>query len=128
MIKHKVIVLGILVVLLGMPIISHAAFFQSFGGRIIQTKATEIQTLEATNYECTNPQGSIKIKPVGKSPVSYVTQFYNNTRTTPRSGQQVLGLYQRSGAFVACVFKGLPPNGVVLNLNQIMFDWGTSQH
>lgn len=123
--KHKVIVLGILVVLFGMPTISHGIFYQSFGGRVTNTKATKIDILEKSGWTCAWFTGSLAINPVS-GPRSYLTNsFINSTRTTPRVGQQVLGLYSMIPTPVTCIFPE-PPATQIVPLPTINLPWGTS--
>jgi len=133
---------------------AHASLGSVFGGRIIFKPATEIATLEATNYNCQAGLAggtSISIAPIGSpagTPVSYyipafikpVTGLYHTKsglfsyyltpdtdeeyKTTTIPGQLILGLH--SGIFgVACVYQGYPPIVVVVPLSIITY-FGTS--
>ena len=69
-----------------------------FGGRIISTKAVEIQELEYMGYECPVFGSSISITPIGSplgTPTSYFIPFYNisKTGTSIMTGQLIIGKY-----------------------------------
>ncbi|MFA5095542.1 MAG: hypothetical protein WC447_02705 [Candidatus Paceibacterota bacterium] len=69
-----------------------------FGGKIINTKATEVTILEATGYVCPMSGTSISITPIG-SPIGTPTDYFipsyitSKTRTTPTMSQLILGRY-----------------------------------
>ena len=79
-----------------------------FGGRIINTTATEIQTLQSSGWECIVPGTSITIRPI-KSPATYIIPagVISKTKTTPRSGQWILGKY--SGKTTVTCTRACPP-------------------
>ena len=69
-----------------------------FGGRIIYTKALEIEEMEAAGYICPMFGTSISIIPIGSppgTPTSYFIPSYitSKTRTIPAVGQLILGRY-----------------------------------
>lgn len=125
MIKHKVLVLGLAVFIVGIPAISNAAFYQSFGGRVLNQKAIQLDVLEKTGWTCAWLTGSVTITPV-KGPASYlITNPLNSTRTKVAANQQILGLYSPTPTPVTCTF----PNGAtqVVSLPTITIPWGTSR-
>ncbi|KKQ88029.1 MAG: hypothetical protein UT09_C0005G0011 [Parcubacteria group bacterium GW2011_GWF2_38_8] len=100
-----------------------------FGGRIINTKALEIEALEGVNFECIVVGSTISIIPIGSpagTPASYFipTFITSKTRTTPSVGQLILGKYSTKTP-ITCIFKGIPPVTVVVNLDTITL-FGTS--
>lgn len=109
---------------------SPVSFGNFFGGRIIITKATKIATLESTGYVCFIPGTTISIFPMGSpvgTPTDYLIPSYvtPRTRTTPRTGQLILGKY--SGQMtVSCTLPGDPPITTTVSLNTITL-FGTSR-
>lgn len=81
---------------------------KDFGGRIIKTTATRIQTLQNSGWSCIVPGTSIDIKPI-KGPSSYMIPLTtkSKTNTTPASGQQIIGKY--SGKTVITCTRSCPP-------------------
>lgn len=99
---------------------------QSFGGRIIMTKALEIQTLESSGFTCTVPGTTIQVKPI-KGPSSYIIPYgvKSKTNTTPSVGQQVIGKYAGKTS-VICILEGDPPITITVTLDTINL-FGTSK-
>ena len=104
----KKVVFAVLIIsfsIFTIPKITHADIFSGifkmlaniqkpFGGRILNTTAVEIQTLEDTGWTCEVPGTSITIKPV-RGPASYAIPagVVSKTNTTPEDGQSIKGLY-----------------------------------
>lgn len=100
-----------------------------FGGRITNTKATEIQSMESSNYKCTVPGTTITIKPVTKSsPTTFLipSSVKSKTNTTARAGQQIKGLYSQSKTTITCIYQGYPPSQSTVQLTPITM-YGTSR-
>ncbi|MFZ2205667.1 MAG: hypothetical protein WAV23_03695 [Minisyncoccia bacterium] len=89
---------------------------QPFGGKIIKTKATQIQTLEAT-HTCVVPGDTIDIKSI-KGPISYFISYSTLPKTNSRisSNQQILGMYTGKTPII-CTLKITPftPQTVILD-------------
>ncbi|MFA5936831.1 MAG: hypothetical protein WC822_03060 [Candidatus Paceibacterota bacterium] len=105
------------------------SFGKFFGGKIISTKATEIQILEGSGYTCPMYGTSISIVPIGSpagTPTSYYIPSYVTpmTRTTPMTGQQILGVY--GGQTMISCFITYPPDIRVVSLTSIIL-FGTSR-
>lgn len=131
--KHALLtassILAILVVIVAFNIAHAGTVGKAFGGKIINVKATEIQSLEESNYNCNVPGTSITIKPVTKgSPNTFLipTSVKSRTNTTPRAGQQIKGLYSQSKTTIICKFRGTPPSSTSVTLTPITM-YGTSK-
>jgi hypothetical protein len=97
------------------------SIIKSFGGRIIQTKALEIQELEAMGYICMVPGSSISITPIGSpagTPISYFI-LPSKTNTTPMVGQLILGKYSMMKIVIPCIRAGYPPMFSSVSLNKV---------
>jgi hypothetical protein len=103
-------------------------FLKGFGGKIVDNKATEIKSVESSNYKCEVPGTTITIKPVGTYPMSYFipSGVSSKTGTTPRSGQWILGLYSSTVTPITCIFQGTPPSTTIVTLPTISL-YGTSK-
>ena len=131
--KSYVVSFGIIVIFLS-SVSAVYAFSQkkSFGGRITNTTANEVQETESSNYKCAVPGTSISIRTVGmkkKGTMSFVipanVQSKTNTRT--KNNQWILGLQSQSKTSVTCIFQGNPPTEKTLNLDTIDM-YGTSKN
>jgi hypothetical protein len=127
------VIIIVLVILVSIKI-TYAAFniSKGFGGKITQTKATEIQNAESAGYTCKVPGTSITIKPVGNYPTTYVipSSVKSKTNTTTRSNQWILGLYSQTKTTITCTKPCPPPPGneciKTVSLNTISL-FGTSK-
>ena len=75
-----------------------ASFMPQFGGRIIHTKAVEIESLEAMGFLCPTAGSTISITPIGSptgTPISYFIPYgiYSKTGHNTRAGQLIIGKY-----------------------------------
>ncbi len=75
-----------------------------FGGKVLNTKAVEIEALEAASFECLVPGTSITIRPINKAPTSYLipTGIISKTKNAARVGQWILGTYNPTPAIITC--------------------------
>lgn len=92
------------------------------GGRIIQAKASEIQTVETAGFVCP-PTQTILINPVvGSYPKSYIVT--PATGTPVSANKWILGLYMQTVTPITCTH----PEGAttVVNLNTLT-RYGTSR-
>lgn len=124
-----VIVVFVFLLVVAFEIVSAAGATKPFGGRITNTKATEIQSMENSNYKCTVPGTSITIKPVTKSsPTTFLipSSVKSKTNTTARAGQQIKGLYSQSKTTITCIYQGYPPSQSTVQLTPITM-YGTSR-
>lgn len=101
-----------------------------FGGRIVNTKALEIQALESSGYQCYMPGTSISILPIGSpagTPTSYFIPSFviSKTRTTTRTGQLIMGRYLGK-TIIPCIFPSSPPMVISVSLDIITL-FGTSK-
>jgi len=85
---------------------------KQFGGRILNTKATEINNLESQGYTCNTPGTSILIRPIGSpagTPNNFLIPSYvtSKTKTTPTSSQLIMGKY--NGKTTITCRKPCPP-------------------
>jgi hypothetical protein len=120
--------LSILIVIVAFGTVNAATATKSFGGKILNTKATEIQSLESSNYKCAVPGTTITIKAVTKwAPTTYLipSGVTSKNKTTPRAGQQIKGLYSQSKTSITCTFRGTPPSSTTVQLTPITM-FGTS--
>lgn len=123
------IALFVFALIVGFERVSAASSTKAFGGRITNTKATEIQSMESSNYKCTVPGTSITIKPVTKSsPTTFLipSGTKSKTGTTPRAGQVIKGLYSQSKTTITCIYQGSPPSQSTVQLTPITM-YGTSR-
>lgn len=107
-----------------------SAVGKPFGGKIINTKAIEISSLENSNYKCIVPGSTITIKPVtSSSPSTFFipAAVKSRTNTSPRAGQQIKGLYSQSKTTITCIFQGTPPSTTTTTLTPITL-FGTSKY
>lgn len=98
-----------------------------FGGKIINTKASEIAMLEGMGYICYTPGESIEITPI-KGPSSYLIPSGTSSKTGfPLSPSQwIIGLYGNPTTII-CILPGDPPTTQYVNLNTITL-FGNSQN
>lgn len=124
------ILLSMLIVVVAFDRVSAAASAtQPFGGSIVNTKATEIESMENSNYKCVVPGTTITIKSVVKSaPTTYFISSGTKSKTgySPRAGQQIKGLYSNSKTTITCIFQGTPPSTSTVQLTPITL-YGTSR-
>lgn len=101
-------ILVFLFVLITIKIAYAVSLGKDFGGRIIKTTATKVQSLENSGWACVVPGTSIDIRPI-KGPVSYLIPAFvrSKTNTTPASGQQIIGKY--SGKTPIVCTRACPP-------------------
>ncbi len=123
-----ILVVGFLVFFSGEIVL--ASFGSNFGGRILNTTATEIQEKEWSGYTCTPFGTTITIRPIGsppRTPTSYIipTNTRSRTGTTIRSGQLILGKYGGETA-VNCTLNAYPFTITSVYLNTINL-FGTSR-
>jgi len=119
----------VLVILVSIKIAyASLGIYKGFGGKILDSKATEIQTLEDSDYWCAVPGTSITIKPIGNYPTSYVIPYSvkSKTNTTPRSGQWIIGLYSPIKTTVTCILQSYPWTSTTVTLDTISL-YGTSK-
>lgn len=101
-----------------------------FGGRVVNTKAIEIQMLEESGFQCMVPGTSITILPLGSptgTPISYLIPIgvTSRTRNSIDTGQLILGKYFGQVA-ITCVYPSLPPVITSVGLSTITL-FGTSK-
>lgn len=125
-IEVGILIVLILLVLIG---VAHAASVSSskvFGGKIISTKATEIETLESANYSCVVAGETIQINPI-KGPSSYIIPAGTISKTgyKTRTGQWIIGKYSGKTT-ITCTFQGEPPATETVTLDTITL-YGTSK-
>lgn len=96
------------------------------GGKIIDTTAIQIQTLEDASFTCVVPGTSISIIPFNGSPTDYLIPFNvtPKTETTPNINQFILGIYNTAPTPVTCTNDETGAT-VIVNLNAISY-FGTS--
>jgi len=108
------------------PYVPYIPMSNPFGGKIIHTKATEIQTLESTGFVCNVPGETITISPVGKYPTSYLIPYGTTSKTKKPLGKNrwILGVYKGVKTAIICTNE---ETGVTtqVNLNPITL-YGTS--
>lgn len=131
--KSYVVSFGIIVIFLGsVSVASAISQKKSFGGRITNTTANEIEETENANYKCAVPGTSISIRTVGmqkKGTMSFVipTNVRSKTNTRTKNNQWILGLQSQGKTSVTCIFQGTPPNEKTVNLDTIDM-YGTSKN
>ncbi len=122
------VLLSLLIVMAAFDTVSAGAS-KPFGGTIMNTKATEIQSLESSNYKCVVPGSSITIKSKGPkgAPTTYLipAAVKSKTNTTARAGQAIKGLYSTSKTTITCIYQGYPPSTTTTQLTPITM-YGTS--
>jgi len=112
--------IAIFVVLASIQIVyAYSTAGQLFAGKIVNTKATEIQRLEDENYSCNVPGSSITIQSY-KGPTSYLIPSGTSAKTgTVADGHLIMGKYTSSSATVTCIYRGYPPREQTVTLNKI---------
>jgi hypothetical protein len=110
--------------------IAFASFAKPFGGRILYTKAIEIQMLESTGYVCFVLGETITIKPIGSpmgTPMSYFIPFSVRSKTgnSLRMGQLILGKYGIK-TLITCELTYPPWTPATVSLDTITL-FGTSR-
>jgi len=124
-----VILLSLLIVLVAFDRVSAASATQPFGGRIVNAKATEIESMEGANYKCVVPGNTITIKSNDSTdPTTYFISAGTKSKTgySPRAGQQIKGKYSNSKTTITCIYQGYPPNTETVQLTTIEL-YGTSR-
>lgn len=95
---------------------------RSFGGKITNTKADEIERLENSNFKCSVPGSTITINPVNKnSPRTYVipSNVRSETNNQLKRNQLILGLYSVGKTTVTCKYQGWPPRQETVTLDTL---------
>jgi hypothetical protein len=70
------------------------SFGEIFGGKITNTKATEIEELENAGYQCETNGSTITINPIKGGETYFIPDGVNSvTRNTIATGQWILGKY-----------------------------------
>ncbi len=96
-------------VLVGIKIVYAAGLAEKlFGGKIIHTKATEIQSLEASGWTCVVPGTSIAIKPI-KGPVDYFIPLSTTSETKKKPATRKLIMGKYSGKTTITCTRICPP-------------------
>lgn len=92
------------------PFQSKAFFGGYFGGKIINSKASRIETLENSNYSCAVPGTTIEIQPQ-KGPKSYLIPktITSKTKEKIKKGQNIIGTYIGITPII-CIYNGYPPS------------------
>ena len=98
-------------------------FMPQFGGRIIHTKAIEIQELEAAGFQCLVPGSTFSITPIGSpisTPISYFIPagIYSKTGYSTRAGQLIIGKYSFK-TIISCMQTYYPFMTVPVSLNTV---------
>lgn len=132
--KSYVVSFGIIAIFLGsVSVVAAFSQYKSFGGRITNTTANEVEETENSNYKCAVPGTSISIRTVGmkkKGTMSFLipanVQSKTNTRT--KNNQWILGLTGQGQSTVNCIFQGTPPNEKTVNLDSSIDMYGTSKN
>ncbi|MFH1608915.1 MAG: hypothetical protein ABH951_02795, partial [Patescibacteria group bacterium] len=97
-----------------------------FGGKIINTKALEIKTLESSNYHCNVSGETLEVNPIkGPSSFAISSGTQNKTGYKIRSGQWIIGKYSGKTT-ITCIFQGEPPSTQTVTLDTITL-YGTSK-
>ncbi len=104
---------------------------KALGGKITRsTRATNIESIENSNYKCTVAGSSFSLKPVGtgNSTTNYMVPAgtTSRTRNMMQEGQWLLGMFNISPTTITCVFQGTPPNEQTTDLNSVSL-YGTSK-
>ncbi len=127
---HKILLLlVILVVAIAFDTVSAASASKPFGGQIVNTKATEIQSYENAGYNCIVPGSTITIRSkVSSAPITYLipAAVKSKTNTSARAGQEIKGLYSQSKTSITCIYQGYPPRTATVQLTPITL-YGTSR-
>lgn len=100
-----------------------------FGGKIIKSKATEVENIEYQGFRCPITNDSIAINPVVGGLTYYIPSV--NSKTIGggiQVGQWIMGLYTPSSATITCTNIKQPPTPPTMNviLNKINI-YGTSK-
>ena len=110
-------------------VVEAAGIEKGFGGKVISAKATEIQSLENSNFGCIVPGQTIQIRPIGKgNPSSYFipASIPSKTKNKLHSSQWILGKYTPTKTTITCIYKGYPPSEATVTLDTINL-YGTSK-
>lgn len=103
---------------------SAGSFGQIFGGKIINEKATEIQELEMSGYQCMVFGTTITIRSI-KGPTTYIIP----ATVMPKSGgtgagKWIMGKYSGK-TMITCILESEPPETRTVDLDTITM-FGTS--
>jgi hypothetical protein len=109
---------------------AYGSYSGNFGGKIINTKAWEIQGYESVGYVCIVPGQTFTIKPMGSpvgTPMSYFVSLLAQSRTTNslRTGQWILGRYAGKTS-ITCTLPYPPYTAQVVSLSRVSV-YGTSR-
>ncbi len=132
--KSYFVSFGIIVIFFGsISVASAISQKKSFGGRITNTTANEIEETENSNYKCAVPGTSISIRTVGmqkKGTMSFLipANVQSKTKHKSKNNQWILGLTAQGQASVTCIFQGTPPNEKTVNLDNNIDMYGTSKN
>lgn len=100
----------------------------AMGGKITNMKATEISTLEDSGWKCNVPGQTITIKPMSKTPTTYLipSSVESKTKYAIRTGQYILGNYTGMTPIICWRMCGYVPCFTSTVLNTISL-FGTSK-
>lgn len=89
--------------------------FYPFGGKIVQEKAVEVQIKESSGYSCNIPGRTITIRPIGRSPTSYIIPYgvSSMSQNQVKINQSILGNYS-SPVMISCYRKNSTPTYISL--------------
>jgi hypothetical protein len=110
-----------LVVFVSYKITYAVSLSKQFAGKITNTKATQIDSLEKANYACTVVGETIEIKPQSsKYPTSYMIPIgiKSSTKNKISINQKIIGKY-KGKTEITCIFRGTPPSTTVVTLDTI---------
>jgi hypothetical protein len=118
-----ILLFGFMVFAYTNTIFAYSSFGSIFGGRIINTKALEIESLEGTGYQCYVPGSSITISPIG-SPLGTPTSYFIPSFVTPKNrslpsiGKLIMGKYIGK-TMISCIYPSNPPMFTTVSLDTI---------
>ena len=104
-------------------VFAYSSFGSIFGGRIINTKALEIESLEGTGYRCYVPGTSITISLIGSplgTPTSYFIPSFvmSKNGSLPAVGKLIMGKYMGK-TMISCIYPSNPPMFTSVSLDTI---------
>ncbi|MEI6022253.1 MAG: hypothetical protein WCQ32_00180 [bacterium] len=97
----------------------------SFGGRVMAMKAQAIEQQESSNYKCTVPGHTIRVKLVSGGLIDLAVPPGTRLNSKLHVGQQILGIYKKQSSQYTCIYQGYPPNTATVTIQDTVNYYGS---
>ena len=97
----------------------------SFGGKIQAMKSQAIEKKESSNYKCTVPGHTIRVKLVNGSMVDLAVPPGTRLNSSLKVGQQILGIYKKQSSQYTCIYQGYPPSTTTVTIQDTVSYYGS---